>query len=421
MPTITTSKSMYSSTACPLSLILDKGLMLVLKKAVKIESTRLSSEGRMKKMRLNIILFIAIINLIQFAAFDSVAAKKTQSKVEVLKLKFDKNPLDLDLKFKLSHAYFEEKHWSDVIKLIEPEAKKLSFGQLEILVDSYIAMGSYDAADSLIKFYQNSKAESPYPDYLKAKILISRYENESVDRETKLLNSSLDNLKKAVSKDPEFVIGYETWLNILDKHLKHSSQEAITVLEKLIEIVKKSKDDSSSVQEARYNTELCKWYLVGGFIQKAVETCEVAAKSDKKNPSLMLDLAKAHLMNGDPTKYASISQKAAGRFPQSIDVQRHLSHVYKSEGNTEKALETALKAYEVDKKDPATLLLLGELAFSLKNYDLALKAYTRNCNATKVLPDEFRLASGVLRDQPDWQSLFRANMLTCVQKVYGDL
>lgn len=406
---------MYSSTACPRSLFLDEGLMLVLKKAVIIEYTRLSSESGKQKVRKKILFLFLYIILVHsnysFAKNDSLIS----AKISKAKIALEKAPQNLDLKYKLAELYNQSKRYPDVIKVLEPEYKKLDGKNLDLLISSYLQIKNFDQCDIILKYFLTLAGASEQVLVLKAKVLISRFEHT---KETRFLDQALAQLKTTTVSFPESIAAYDIWLSTLDKYMPRSHTEAITVLDKLMELSKKRGD--SPLVYAKYEGALCKWHLGAGYIQKAVETCESSVKFDKKNPELMLNLARAHLMNGDAEKYTTISQKAASRFPQSIPVQRHLSYVYKSEGDNEKALETALKAYDVDKKDPATLILIAELAFNLKNYDLALKAYTRTCFYTKVLPEEFRFSSGVLRDQPDWQNLFRNHMLTCTQKVYGD-
>ena len=59
---------------------------------------------------------------------------------------------------------------------------------------------------------------------------------------------------------------------------------------------------------------------------------------------------------------------------------------------------------------------LAKTAFELKKYGEALNAFVEHCRRTEFLDQEFRRASGVLKQDLKWHELYRQKMMDCKPK-----
>lgn len=200
----------------------------------------------------------------------------------------------------------------------------------------------------------------------------------------------------AINQDPKDPTGYIKYARVYQKVDADGAEEK---LRQLVNI-----DPSYPV-----DAEIAHMYYVNNKFAKALENYQKVDKS-KLDDSKLLEFSMAALLLGKPDVSVEISEYGAQKKPRSAGFNRitfydytdlkeydkalkfadalfnnsdsakftsrdylYLGHAYKGSGNTDKAIESFNKSYELDNTQADVLKLISDTYLDAKNYDKAVE------------------------------------------------
>ena len=139
-------------------------------------------------------------------------------------------------------------------------------------------------------------------------------------------------------------------------------------------------------------------YTLRERYDQAVVAYEQALKMDNKNTEIVISLAVAHLQNGSYKSAKDLLVSVTQVQPHNNTAYRHLGHCYLQLDQPDKAIESYIRAIEIDDKDWQAHLRLGDAYM--------LSALNRNNTVlvTKAL-EQWRLSLAIKPDQPERERL----------------
>ncbi len=330
----------------------------------------------------------------------------TPTEVTALSLNVQKNPHNLRARLFLSHHYYTHKMWPKVVELLRPVTEKLRAQSLVELGSSYLQMKKNHEAETIASIVLGQES-IPLDHYL---FVVKVYDSILFDSETSFSKEDLKNklfntLKQAQMAYPDKVDIYDLWLEQLEKHIQHFAVEGLRVVEDM----KKNK----VVLQPRHYSQVCRFNFLSDFTKEASISCQQAIIKDGENPSNLIYLGKTQMMTGEEEKGKRTLASVGKKFADSEFALWETANSYYESKNLSAAYSFYKKASEHPDKQPRDFLGLAKTAFELKKYDIALNAFVEHCRRSQFLDQEFRRASGLLKDEPRWQKKYRDKMTGC--------
>lgn len=334
----------------------------------------------------------------------------TDTEIQSLEQNLKKNPQNVRSRLFLANHYFKTQKWNSVITLLQPVNEKIDDETLIILGESYLKVGKNQEALSLADTLQNRSTVTEQ----QFSFIISVIDHNLSDPRSSISKSELqsrlfETLKTARSHFSTKHLFYDQWLSMLEKHIEHFSVEALRVVEDM-------KKNNLPLRPHHYSA-ICRYNYLAGYANEALQTCQQAITKDPQNPSNLIHLGKAEILSGDTAsgkrKIASVGEK----FSQSELALWEAGNTYFEDKNYGQALSFYQKATEQPERQARDYLGLAKAAFELRKYDIALKAFAQHCRLSNYLDQEFRRASGLLKDNPKWQERYRQKMMDCKPDV----
>ena len=171
--------------------------------------------------------------------------------------------------------------------------------------------------------------------------------------------------------------------------------------------------EAHNILKPRHYSQMCLYNYSAGYSKQALTSCNEALTRSPKDYRNRIWLGKTLLYSGN-TKAGNRTLASVGKkFPKATAALEATADFFKEDKNLPKALEFYNKAARRTDASAGAFLGLAEVAMALKKYELALMAFEKNCLMTKILPQEFRRASGLLKNNGPLQYRFRSAMRSC--------
>ena len=193
-------------------------------------------------------------------------------------------------------------------------------------------------------------------------------------------------LKSAVEANKRFQPAWELWLNIL-KTTPGRNYEARILVDDMIKTFGPRK---------KFISELCYLYYTDGFIEQAVEMCQMGIQRSRNKPDNYVYLGLAFRNSGETKKAKRLLKKAGKRFPASELAQWAAATISADTNNLMAAEKHLKKAVKADPRSARSQLMLAEILFKLEKHKEALNHYKAHCKIQQAVPSEFKLAAGKL-------------------------
>ena len=195
------------------------------------------------------------------------------------------------------------------------------------------------------------------------------------------------------------------WLQKLEKYVDHYAFEALRVMEDM--------KKNNIKFYPRHLSLKCRYNFLADFTKATKLSCKKAIITEPENPSNYIYLGQTHVNIGEEKVGKRMLASVGKKFSESHEALFAAAESYKDSGNIAEAFKYFLKASKYEEATPETFMGLAETAFDLKKYGVALQAFNKNCYMKRFLHPKFRRASGLLKDQPQWQQLYRQRMMDC--------
>lgn len=316
------------------------------------------------------------------------------------------NPENLKSRLFLADHYYLKEDWSQLINVLQPISERLPDSYLKKLSQAFLTKGNYREARALVMTVLAHKRKSANT-YLLAVEIDSHIATQAKQRPEgeEAKKRLFETLKQAKAQHPQNYEIYHTWINMLERHVKHYADEALRVLEDI-------KKNDLEFKPKHYSMK-CRYSFEAGFGKNTQEACEEAIEKDPSNPENKIHLGRALVGVGQKEAGHRMLASLGEKFNQSPKALLASAQSFHEEKNFSQAFIHYQKATQHEKALAESFLGLALVAFELRKYGIALKAFTEHCSRTDHLHQEFRRASGLLAGNGKWQSQYRKNMLDC--------
>ncbi len=351
-------------------------------------------------------LFCTATMLNSTTALADLGRPLKSNEIEVLNSNVKKNPDNIRARLFLAHHYYNIKNWQLVVHYLEPVTEKLQDNDLYKLSRSYLNLRRPRDSDALVNILLSGEKIRARDYTLAAEIYSEIIEShEDLENRRPLIQKLFELLKKGKNEHPQEVAIYDSWFKMAELYLPHYPHEGL----RLFDDMKKNK---IQLKPEHYSL-LCKINFLANFSKGTQESCEEAIKNDPTNPSNYIYLAQNHVNLGEEKKGKRMLASVGRKFSSSEEaLWATADSYYKS-----KDLSSAYKYFKMasSHKDAQARDFLGlaKTAFELNKYGEALVAFTKHCEISEHLDQEFRRASGLLKNQIKWQEKYRQKMLDC--------
>ena len=394
--------------------------------------------------------FLHLFILFGFLFSSDIQAKSNHSKkakeIASLKKNIEAHPKNVKPRLALANHYRQKKNWPMVVKYLEPVIEQLPKKALYQLISAFVHLSQFQEAISLINGLLNQKKVSTSTYLVAIRTHSGRIDAANEEKIKDIWSESTDHCscaasntknKKAKSrlppckegfckdlcirnpscreifrllrvvqtKEPENVKIYDLWLEMLEKYIPHYANESLRVMEVM--------EENKVKMKRRHYSKLCKYNNLAGFIAETKKTCLEAVGKDPDNPDNYIHLGEAYRDTGEKEIGKRILARVGKKFSHSEQALWTTANAYYENKETIPAYEYYLKATKHEDAKPRDFLGLAKTAFELKKYEISLKAFSEHCRRSRILDQEFRRASGLLKEQPLWQERFRKKMQHC--------
>ncbi len=351
-------------------------------------------------------ILIILVFLISEDLCAELKRNLNSSEISRLTKNIQSNPQNVRSRLFLANHYFQLKNWSQVIGILSPVSEKIPDKSLKQLSHSYLQVGKPREAHALVGTLLSHTPKSTDAFLLAVEIdseiaQQTSFEPEATEAKERLFKT----LKEAQKLQPTEIRLYETWLSMLEKHVSHYAFEALRVMEDM----KKNKLSFA----AKHHSLFCKYNYLSGYNKETQQACELAAKEDPKNPENRIYLGQSYVNTGEEEKGQRMLASLGEKFSSSAKALHATAQNYHKNQNLSQAYLFYKKAVAHPQGLDESYLGLAQVAFELRKYDVAMNAFKEHCRRTDKLHQEFRRASGLLKDSPEWQSRYRQTMLDC--------
>jgi len=351
-------------------------------------------------------ILIILISLVSWDLCAKLKRSLNESEISQLTRNIQSNPQNVRSRLFLANHYFELKNWAQVIQILSPVSEKIPDNSLKQLSHSYLQTGKPREAHALVGTLLSHSQKSVDTFLLAVEIdseiaKRTNFQPESTEAQERLFST----LKEARGLHPEEIKIYEVWLTMLERHIPHFAFEALRVMEDM-----KKNNVSFS---AHHHSLFCKYNHLAGFNKETQQSCELATQEDPKNPENRIYLGQSYVNSGEEEKGQRLLASIGEEFSTSAKALHATAQNYHQNQNLSQAYLFYKKAVAHKESLDESYLGLAQVAFELRKYDVALSAFKVHCRRTDKLHQEFRRASGLLKDSPEWQSRYRQSMLDC--------
>ena len=309
-----------------------------------------------------------------------------------------KNPENLSLREKLARSLYKKKKFNQVSKTLEPYVDDLNIKSLKLLSNSYHELKDYKNEERVLKLILEQRPKS-------AKVL---YAMALAQRKQKNMDGAVTNLRKSIKSNPQFKHAYVALSKIFEAQKNY--YEARNTIKDIIRLFG---------DKPQYQTSLCRYFAVDGYLEETLSHCQIAAKKDPKVPENHIFLAQSLLDKGDKKQGQKILKQTVQRFPKSEPALSALGLFYLKKDNFASALRFYKRAVAAQKNSARAHIGLAQASFGNKNYELALKSFKKSCRLDEhreydVL-QKFRKATGQLRQKSiyRWMSKYSSGLYAC--------
>lgn len=354
--------------------------------------------------------FIFLIFLVAYTASPSVFAQLERPlrphEIKALLKNIEQNPSNLKSRLFLGNHYYNADNWKNTILYLAPVAEKLPDAEVYKLANSYLNTGDFRQAEAIASILL-SRDKVPTDSYLLVVEIYSKILNktEKPAAVKNLQNQLFETLKMAQKSEPENPKIYDVWLEKLEKHIPHYAFEALRVMEDM--------KKNNIKFYPRHLSLKCKYNYLAKFTKETKLTCNQAKIVDPDNPSNYIYLGQSHVDSGDDKVGKRMLASVGKKFSKSEQALEAAADSYYDSGNISEAYKFYYKASLQKNATAEVYMGLARTAFELKKYKISLAAFRQHCFMTQKLDHEFRRASGLLKNQPHWQELFRQRMMDC--------
>lgn len=331
------------------------------------------------------------------------------SEIQLLLKNIKKNPENLKSRLFLGSHYYNQNQWNQVIDYLSPVAEQLPDDEVYKLAFSYLSIDEFRQAEAIANILL-SREKVKTKSYLLAIEIYSKI-LDKVDNPilSKPVHVKLfETLKVTQKQDPENPKIYDIWLEKLERYVTHYAFESLRVMEDM--------SQNSIKFYPRHLSMKCKYNYLAKFTKETKITCKQAIVVQPNDPSNYIYLGQTHVNIGEEAIGKRMLSSVGKKFSKSAEALWAAADSYEQSGNTGAAYLYYKKASMHKDSQPRDHMGYAKMAFELKKYGEALQGFTRHCFETRLLDHEFRRASGLLKDQPQWQELYRQKMLDCKPK-----
>jgi hypothetical protein len=351
-------------------------------------------------------IFISTSLIIVNQASAQLNRSLKENEIKALKANIIKNPANIKSRLFLADHYYSKKNWKLVIETLSPVVETLPDVALNQISTSYMEMGNLRESESIINILLSRPNVKTEHRLLAVKIYSGMIDNLNQSIESKpWVDKLFLTLKTAQENDPKNRIIYDVWLEKLEKYIPNFANESLRVMEDLLAqgIILRPKDYSL----------LCKFNHLAHYTKSAKIACDQAIIKDPQNPNNIIYLGENHIINGDEAMGKRLLANVGEKFSESEEALWATANNYYQNKNISSAYTYFHKAAHHKDAKPRDFLGLAKSSFELKKFNEALNSFVEHCRRTNFLDQEFRRASGLLKDYPLWQDRYRKKMIDC--------
>lgn len=329
--------------------------------------------------------------------------------IKALSTNIQKDPSNVKSRLFLGNHYYRLSHWKKTIEYLNPIAEKLPDQEIYHLATAYLNTDDFRQSEAMIGMLLSRDVIKTDSYLLAIEVyseLLSRLNN--AEQKGEVRSKLFETLKTVQKQNPENPKIYRVWLEKLEDHVDHYAFEALRVIEDM-------KKNNIRFDKTDFSLQ-CRLNYLAEFTKQTKATCLKAIQLDPNNPSNYIFLGQTHVNLGNEKKGKRMLASVGKKFSKSEEALWATANSYHESKNIGEAYKFYKKASLREDAQPRDFIGLAETAFELKKYGEALQAYTQHCFRERYLTHEFRRASGLLKDQPKWQSLYRQKMQDCKPK-----
>ncbi|MCB0362585.1 MAG: tetratricopeptide repeat protein, partial [Bdellovibrionales bacterium] len=215
------------------------------------------------------------------------------------------------------------------------------------------------------------------------------------------------NFRKSIKLQKNFRPAYEALLEIFQ--VSKNNYESRAILREM---------ERHFGKDPEIYSHLCRLDSLDGYIDTAIESCQLAIKLDPEFPDNAVYLSQSYIDQRNEAKAAQILLKSARRFPQSEFVQRSAGEYYLNQKNYAVAQKYFIQALKVDDKSSGAQLGLALCQFEKGMYEESLISFSKACKLDEIAIDKIRESSGKLRlaKETEWSRKFSQQIYKCKKK-----
>ncbi|MDX9731153.1 MAG: hypothetical protein RBT63_05225 [Bdellovibrionales bacterium] len=346
-----------------------------------------------KITRSTFVALFAISFLIGYLAplSKALSQNKTSSALEAdvnyRRRELESDPSNAEARAQLAVALERKKDYHGMLEVLEGHKAKIGRSGLVLLSRAYSQLERYVEEVTALEL-----ANARFPKDAQLQTFLAQAMVRAGRKD-----AAIESLYKTKETHPKYLPAYETLLAELVKG--ESRQEARDLLSDMMKRFGK---------KGRWNSELCSLYAADAFHEKAVETCELALKTDKRNPMNAVHLAATYREQGEAEKARKVLVQSAKRIRNSEPIQTALGDYFTERKNFVDAFRWYAAGVKSDSKSYRAQLGLAQAALELQKMEESVKAFTAACVINRKAIREFQSALGRIRQRQDftWQSRF---------------
>lgn len=333
----------------------------------------------------------------------------TSEQVKKLEKNVLENPNNLNSRRFLADHFALQSDWKMVAQYLSPVAESLPTKYIHLLVNAYIQQKQIREAESIIRIPLSGKKVSEDTYLLAARVYAEKMRAfEATHHADEAKEALFELLKVAQQTYPQSSTIYDAWLSYLEEFVAHYQYEALKVIDDMVTNKMELNDRHASL--------LCKFNHMAGYTKQTKETCEAAIERNPNDPSNYIYLGQTHIDTGDTDKGMRMLSSVGKKFSQSEEALWAAGNAYYENKNLPMAYDYYKKAILHKNAQARDYLGYAKVSFELKKYDEALQAFDKHCLMTKTLDQEFRRASGLLKEGSAWKERYRQKMSNCTKK-----
>lgn len=333
------------------------------------------------------------------------------SEIKALKKNIKKDSNNIRARLFLSHHFYDEKNWYEVVQALGPIAEKLDDDDLYKLSQSYLNLGRPRDSEALVNILLSDEKTKSRDFILATQIyseIIDSYDTELMRQP--VIQKLFSTLKRGQSEHPKAVEIYDNWIAMAEAYIPHYANEGLRVFEDM-------KKNNIKLTAKHYSLQ-CKLNYLGNFPKGTEVFCEEAIKKDPENPSNYIYLGQNQVKTGEEKKGKRMLASVGKKFSSSEEALWAAADSYYQSKDISTAYMYFKKASVHKDAQSRDFLGLAKSAFELNKYGEALNAFVKHCELSEYLDQEFRRASGLLKNDPKWQLKYRQKMIDCKPTSY---